>query len=67
MMLARGFLLLSSCNALNIGAPAMSRVETRCHPAEGLKRRLHDNRYQAFLTLQRTAREIRQSTTALLE
>ena len=52
---------------LQTATPAMSRVETRCHPAEGLKRRLHDNRYQAFLTLQRTAREIRQSTTALLE
>ncbi|MAM12937.1 MAG: ribulokinase [Rhizobiaceae bacterium] len=52
---------------LQAAMPAMSRVETRCHPADGLNRRLHDNRYQAFLTLQRTAREIRRSTTALLE
>lgn len=52
---------------LQTAMPAMSRVETQCHPAEDLNRRLHDNRYQAFLTLQRTAREIRQSTMALLE
>ena len=52
---------------LQAAMPAMSRVETRCHPVEGLDRRLHDNRYQAFLTLQRTAREIRRSTTALLD
>ncbi|MGV0816387.1 FGGY-family carbohydrate kinase [Martelella sp. AMO21009] len=52
---------------LQAAMPAMSQVATRCHPADGLSHRLHDNRYQAFLTLQRTAREIRQSTTALLE
>merc|ERR1719327_2505626 len=28
-MLARGFFLLSSCNALNIGAPLVSRVARR--------------------------------------
>ncbi len=52
---------------LQAAMPAMSRVATRCHPAGGLNRRLHDNRYQAFLALQRTAREIRQTTMALLD
>ena len=41
--------------------PAMSRIATRCTP-DPATRALHDARHAAFLTLQRTAREIRRST-----
>ncbi|WP_172330065.1 FGGY-family carbohydrate kinase [Mangrovicoccus sp. HB161399] len=45
--------------------PAMSSVAMRCTPAEGLARRLHDARYDAFLTLQKTARALRRTTEDL--
>ena len=43
--------------------PAMSRVAMRCDPDPGA-RALQDARYAAFLTLQTTARQIRQANAA---
>ncbi|PZQ48577.1 MAG: ribulokinase [Rhodovulum sulfidophilum] len=50
--------------SLRAAMPAMSRVATRCQP-DTATRALQDARYQAFLTLQLTAREIRASTRDL--
>ncbi|MDF3608319.1 FGGY-family carbohydrate kinase [Paracoccus sp. DMF-8] len=43
---------------LQTAMPAMSRIATNC-PPDPATRALQDRRYAAFLTLQRTAREIR--------
>ncbi len=40
--------------------PAMSRMATQCSPSEGLARRLHDLRYEAFLSHQALARHTRE-------
>ncbi|MDB6452981.1 FGGY-family carbohydrate kinase [Falsirhodobacter sp. 20TX0035] len=49
---------------LHTAMPAMSRVATRCEPAGGATKRMHDARYHAFLTLQATARDLRLGATA---
>lgn len=47
--------------------PDMSRVETRYSPASGSIRRVHEARFDAFLTLQQAARAIRRNTTEALQ
>jgi len=47
--------------------PAMSSVLTSYAPATGPIRQLHEARYEAFMTLQATAREIRNQTAAALK
>lgn len=45
---------------LQTAMPAMSRVATRCIPADGAIAATHDARFHAFLTLQKTARDLRE-------
>jgi D-ribulokinase len=44
---------------LKAAMPGMSNIASRCQPAMGSIRALHDSRYRAFLSLQKVAREIR--------
>lgn len=50
---------------LRAAMPAMSRVATRCEPDVKMQA-VQNARYDAFLTLQRTARQIRDNDAALL-
>ncbi len=50
---------------LRAAMPAMSRVATRCEP-DAKMHAVQNARYDAFLTLQRTARQIRDNDAALL-
>jgi D-ribulokinase len=43
------------------GMRAMSHVDTRCAPASGEIARIHEARFNAFLTLQDTAKSLRQT------
>lgn len=47
---------------LQTAMPAMSRVAASCTPAGGPIAGIHDARFDAFLTLQKTARDLRESS-----
>ncbi|MCT4333468.1 FGGY-family carbohydrate kinase [Paracoccus sp. YLB-12] len=57
-----GAVAAGSFDDIHSAMPVMTRVQDRYVPVQGRVRRLQDARFEAFLTLQRTAREIRQKT-----